>query len=393
MIFVPVPPPWYTSERGSFAHTTFAVRVPGILEATRRVLGPVPATVDEAFDELDDEIRHGRLRGLRESAPDRRFWDLACAPNCARTWLDQPWYFAEAFFYRRILECTGYFGSGALALVDPFYRQKQAELGSNQGLGRCVALEDQLGEPARQRLRGLLLASLWGNRVDLSYNVGLALGSFAGSARDLLVDDCEPLMDVVESGACRSVAIIGDNAGTELMMDLRLCDHLLERTPVERVRLYVKSHPTFVSDAILADVDAAIGALAGVDKSAIAELAARLRAALEHRRLTVVAHPFFTTSLFFTDFPPDLAAELRRADLSLIKGDANYRRLCSDAHWAPETPFADVVRYFGARIVALRTMKAEVVVGLRPGEAAQLTRQDPTWMVDGRRGVIQACLE
>jgi hypothetical protein len=109
-------------------------------------------------------------------------------------------------------------------------------------------------------------------------------------------------------------------------------------------------------------------------------------------RLIVRSHPFYTSSGFFPQLPDDLRAELGRSDLVLVKGDANYRRLCSDAHWPPETRFADVVGSFPAPLCALRTMKAEVVVGLPAGLAAELNARDPKWMVDGRRGLIQARL-
>src|SRR5205823_4744952 len=101
---------------------------------------------------------------------------------------------------------------------------------------------------------------------------------------------------------------------------------------------------------------------------------------------------FHTSSLFYPQLPPDLRAELARADLVVLKGDANYRRLCSDAHWPFETPFAEVVRDFPAPLVALRTSKAELVVGLPPGLAAATAALDPLWLVNGRRGVIQARL-
>jgi hypothetical protein len=35
-------------------------------------------------------------------------------------------------------------------------------------------------------------------------------------------------------------------------------------------------------------------------------------------------------------------------------------------------------------------MKAELIVGLQQGQADQLREQDPEWMVNGRRGLIQA---
>jgi hypothetical protein len=42
--------------------------------------------------------------------------------------------------------------------------------------------------------------------------------------------------------------------------------------------------------------------------------------------------------------------------------------------------------------VALRTLKAEIIVGLRSGEAERLQTEDPAWLVNGKRGVVQASL-
>jgi hypothetical protein len=39
--------------------------------------------------------------------------------------------------------------------------------------------------------------------------------------------------------------------------------------------------------------------------------------------------------------------------------------------------------------LALRVLKSELSLGLQPGEAGQLTRRDPDWMVNGRWAVIQ----
>jgi hypothetical protein len=51
-----------------------------------------------------------------------------------------------------------------------------------------------------------------------------------------------------------------------------------------------------------------------------------------------------------------------------------------------------VVADFPAPLVTLRTLKAEVVVGLPPGMAERLQAEDARWLVNGRRGVIQARL-
>jgi hypothetical protein len=187
------------------------------------------------------------------------------------------------------------------------------------------------------------------------------------------------------------VAIIADNAGTECLMDLALADHLLA-LGVPTVELDLKNHPFFVSDTTVPDIGDALAALAGSGRAETVALGERLRGHLGAGRLRLMTHPFYTSSGFFPQLPADLRAHLGRFGLVVVKGDANYRRLCSDARWAPETSFAAVVADFPAPLLALRTMKAEVVVGLAPGTAARLGAVDARWMVNGQRGLVQARL-
>ena len=87
--------------------------------------------------------------------------------------------------------------------------------------------------------------------------------------------------------------------------------------------------------------------------------------------------------------PESLRRELGKSDLVLFKGDMNYRRLLGDRHWGYEDPFEEIMAYFPAPVVAIRTLKAEVVCGLRPGQADETAAKDPEWMVDAKWGVIQ----
>jgi uncharacterized protein with ATP-grasp and redox domains len=241
------------------------------------------------------------------------------------------------------------------------------------------------------RLRALMLASLWGNRADLSYNVARQLGSYAGdAAADLLADHSPAVAELLLAHRCPRVTVIADNAGTELLMDLALVDHLLAACGVSELVMHVKNHPFFVSDAMDHDVEDGLRALLATGDPAAVALVDRIAEWRRAGRLVLGTHPFYTTSLFYDDLPDDLRAELARSSLVILKGDANYRRLCSDAPWPPETPFAEVVRAFPAPLVSLRTLKAEVVVGLPPGVAEKIAAADPTWLVNGRRGVIQA---
>jgi hypothetical protein len=87
--------------------------------------------------------------------------------------------------------------------------------------------------------------------------------------------------------------------------------------------------------------------------------------------------------------PPSVRCKLVEAGLVISKGDANYRRLLGDLHWADTTPFASVVAYFPTRLLALRTSKSVAIVGLRPGQAGDLNHKESAWQTNGRWGLVQ----
>ena len=380
-----------------FAHNTLKVRKPGIIDEII-ALNHFPAAINQTLAGLRDEIVGGVVRGLREDAPDRGFWDAASAPFVGRSWLDVPWYWAEAFLYRRILEATRYFQPGPWQGFDPFAAKKQAEW-QPDAAPRLVdeLLRELEGSSGAARFRRLLHASLWGNRTDLSYAVPtqFAKEQQAGQAADeqdhLLVDDWPAVWSHLQRAAAGRLAVITDNAGTELLMDLALVDHLLSEGLANRVDLHLKPQPFYVSDAMARDVAAGLHALPG-GGSLAARLSCRLWAHIDGGRLVLCTHWFYASSLFFAALPADLARDLAGYDLVLVKGDANYRRLVGDYHWPLTTPFAQVTAHFPAPVVALRTFKSEVLVGLQPGQAEAAAAEDPDWLVNGRRGVIQARL-
>ncbi len=373
-----LPPAILTSEPGSFARSTLEERVPGILRETVK-LNAFPDNIREAMDELYAELTGGTIRELRENAPDRVFWNLVSTPHIGRSWMNVSWYWAEAFFYRRVLEATQYFQPGAWQGVDPFGPKKATELVPEAAPQTARNLLQRLPDDLTARFEILLHASLWGNRVDLSYEVASRLGPPAGSGEErenLLIDDTAHLWDFLRTGGCHRLAILADNAGTELLMDLALVDFLLSRGLCEEAHLHLKPQPFFVSDAMLQDVATGLNALEREGEIA-RSLAHRLRSYLISKRLHFYDHWHYATSLFFFQLPDDLHNVLAGMDLILVKGDANYRRLLGDAHWAPTTSFADATSYFPAPIVALRTLKAELIVGLRPGEAERLQKGIP----------------
>jgi hypothetical protein len=74
---------------------------------------------------------------------------------------------------------------------------------------------------------------------------------------------------------------------------------------------------------------------------------------------------FWTSPLAFWEIPNSLKNELAEANLIVVKGDANYRRLLGDRHRDFTTNIADIVCYLPAPMVALRTLKSKVVAGLK----------------------------
>lgn len=407
-----LPPPLLTSEPGSFAHNTLKVRLPLILEELtgRPEFSP---DIRRGLKQLHAELRGGAIQPLRQDAPDTEFWNTVSKSYFGRAWLDVPWYWAETFFYRRLLELTGYFRWGAWQEVDPFGYKKAAELAPGAAPAQLAELLNELPDDPAERFETLLHASLWGNRVDLSYNVAEQVGRarrMEEERENLLVDQTAQVWQFLNEAPRRpgatgkQIVIVGDNAGAELLMDLALVDFLLNEPTrparqtaprdgpyAERIVMHLKPQPFFVSDTMPQDVQAALAALARADEMTRA-LAERLRGYLHGGRLVLRTHWFYPTCLFYYQMPDDLYELLRAADLVILKGDVNYRRTVGDLHWKPTMAYEQVTGYFPAPLVNLRTMKAELVVGLSAAQVEELERIDPAWRVNGKRGLVQGKL-
>ncbi|MBE2223906.1 MAG: protein-glutamate O-methyltransferase family protein, partial [Anaerolineae bacterium] len=329
-------------------------------------------------------------------APDAADWREYCLPYLEQNWLQAPWFFVETYFYRRVLEATQYFEEGtATQGVDPFSYQKQQGLVTTASAIHhlCASVNRWLANPeAREAaLTHLLHADLWGNQADLSLwpaEKGEQPNSADAHDEFLLVDDTTAVTHLLLSNPTR-IDMIADNAGFELVADLCLIEYLLRSETAVTIHLHLKAHPTFVSDALIKDVDATIAFLAADEDETTRAVGESLRGMVENGRLHLHTHLFWTSPLPMWEMPADLKSELAASNLVISKGDANYRRLLGDRHWPLTTPFADVVTYFPAPLLALRTLKSEIVVNLAEGQADALTTQDPDWLINGKWGVIQ----
>lgn len=382
-----LPPPLMTSEPGSFARHTFVERKPTIIQ---QVIGEnaYPVEIVEQLEALRSEIAGKPVQPLGGSNSDVAFWNREWGRFRGKTWLELTWYFAETYFYRRLLEAVGYFQPGPWHRHDPFGNQKTRQE------KEAVAWFQDKRVPALEASRdaalvSLLHSSLWGNRTDLS-NLTVSRGVRDGMVVDrerhqVIIDHTEQVAALISSGADR-IDFVNDNTGRELLLDLALAEFLLSERWARQIVFHLKENPFFVSDAMPVDVEETLAALLADT------LESRLSDHLAAGRLVLRDHPFWTTCLMFRQMPPDLVDDLTQSDLVIIKGDVNYRRLLDDRHWPPEASLESIVTYFPSALLVLRTLKGEIVVGLQPGQADELAAQDPTWMINGKRGIIQLAI-
>jgi hypothetical protein len=385
-----LPPYLMTSELGSFARHTILERKPQIV---RQVIADnnYPPKVVAALDALRDEIANLPIQPLHESAPDVAFWNSELSVHAGKTWLNVPWYFAETYFYRKLLEATGYFQAGERQGRDPFEKQKHRQI--EDDIQKLATEWEQLSalEPVT-RFEALLHSCLWGNRADLSNFTVKEKGRGGLAAHEerhlILIDHTESIQNLLSGGVPR-VDFICDNVGSDLLFDLALTDFLLNQGWVKKIHLNLKNQPFFVSDAMPKDMLLTIERLKKATDTATQDWGRRLEENLSNGQLVLETDPFWTTYLMFSQMPEHLRLSLARSAVVMIKGDVNYRRLLEDRAWPHTTRMEDVCSYFPTPFVTLRTLKGEIMVGLEAGQAEDIQANDPTWLINGKRGVIQ----
>ncbi|MFJ8795760.1 damage-control phosphatase ARMT1 family protein [Streptomyces sp. NPDC102462] len=374
---------------GSFPHSVLAERHPAIVRQVRDAF-PYGPERHRALDALLESCAHGVIEPLPDGAADRDRWrDWGMAAQTGRSWFDVPWLWSESHFYRRLLDAVGYFGPGAWQGIDPFRPVKLAELDAAETDEELAALDALEGRPYEERARALLHGSLWGNRADLGFRLSAEGSADRAAVPALVHDDSDALWARLPPAGPGTLCLVADNAGRELVPDLLLIAHLLAEGRIRNAVLHVKPYPYYVSDATTADVVDALRRLTSAPGAA-ARYGRLLWAAMADGRLDVRAHPFSCAPLPYADMPDDLRADFAAADLTIVKGDLNYRRLVGDRMWPPTTPFHEVTAYWPGPVAALRTLKSDVVTGLAEDTEAGLVRAEgQRWRTAGTHALIQ----
>ena len=425
---LPIPDPICSTEPGSWAYDTMSRRVDEeILQRTFEDIQedleqPAFSTIKERFEALREDLQNAATRSLtylddlpEDASPERqkewREWKQILDPFLADkkgnpdTWLTAPWMVTEFYVYRRLIQAIGYWDEGTPGyMYDPFIKQKRTGLTSSVGsaepmLARIPALPKDA--------EGIKLASsiaLWGNKMDLSLwpadvdnaNVDVFSEVLASASENLLHDDSDLLAaqcDKLRNQGGGNVDIIVDNAGFELVTDLALAQYLVQSGIAKCVTFQLKSHPTFVSDALEKHLLQTVEHYANLDAAAFPNAqksGALWREFLAKGQWKCVEDNFWVQAFAMWDMTEPLRSEIaKHCDLAFVKGDANYRRLLGDCVWDYTAPFEDVVGcYFPCPVCALRTLKAEIGCGMDADQVERAKTLDPNWMTNGRFGVV-----
>ncbi|KAK4119217.1 putative UPF0364 protein [Parathielavia appendiculata] len=390
------------------------------------------------LSQLKYEVQHDRaLTPIRDDGyPDVAGYNKELEQLGNLTWLKSPWLFTECYLFRRM--STSFTLSNHWKSYDVFARQKIKTFRSSRPAvlelttrykDLVTQLRSSASSPHDPEADKLLFTEmcevcLWGNATDLSLLTSLTYddiqklqGSKARQAaeQNILVNDLPQLYahltaaknDPSKKNKDRRVDIVLDNAGFELFVDLVLAGYLLSSGLATTVVLHPKSIPWFVSDVLPSDFAALLNALANPRQfyetpTEEDELQGRVPEKLTDKEVEELAFLFGEWSQFhaegqlvlrpnrfwtgpgsFWRLPAEeneLVEDLREGELVVFKGDLNYRKLVGDVAWDPTTPFTEAIGPLGPgsglNILALRTCKADVVVGLKPGEDERLRQME-----------------
>lgn len=432
-------PSYNTGDKSSFAYKSALERWPVIIT---QVIDDLYRTVNSLTDQ-DDKIKEGQqiieavaklkydethdrpLEPLNSDGGadiDQYNQELSTLAN--PSWFNAPWLFSECYLYRRmrILFTT----STHWTSYDPFSRSKDSTFKSSGTAVQELAVRyqklvqefaktsyaDSSDEAKELLFIEMSQISLWGNATDLSLLTSLSYEdlqklqgaeAIKASQKNILANDLDQAWKVVKECKNARIDIVLDNAGFELFADLILATYLLETKHAETIVLHPKDFAWFVSDVTPNDVAHLFSSLSDpsyfpnvTDKAALEHLTERWMQHYIDGSIMIRPNSFWTTAHPFTRLPtfaPSLLEDLQHSQLVIFKGDLNYRKLVGDATWPVTTSFEEALGSFahkGVKILALRTCKADVIVGITAQQQDTLDAEFGrlAWRTNGKYAVV-----
>ncbi|KAG0684073.1 hypothetical protein C6P40_003519 [Pichia californica] len=241
--------------------------------------------------------------------------------------------------------------------------------------------------------------SLWGNATDLSLLANATLEDIqsrqgqearAESSKNIIDNDLPEAWKRLLSVPFeqRRIDFVLDNAGFEFYSDLSLSLFLLDSKLVKNVTFHCKTRPWMVSDTMIKDYKIFIKDM--LDETSLPDHREEINyfvKSIEHyhenKQFQLVDSEFWTSALDHWDITPQetnyggnkLYNYFQDSTLVIVKGDLNYRKLTGDMKWPRTTPFGIALNKLAnsnIHILALRTCKSDVCVGLAPGVEEKL---------------------
>ncbi|KAL1683960.1 hypothetical protein EV122DRAFT_286189 [Schizophyllum commune] len=353
------------------------------------------------------------------------------------TWYTAPWLFAECYLYRLL---RNYFVSSGLRDYDPFFKQKidtfaKSSVAVLQLTTTLHTLESSpTTDPAGLEVlfKEMIQMCLWGNATDLSLLTHLTVEDISRlqsvgreeqekRSQFILRDDQRAIWHRLQNmGDRKRIDFVLDNALVQLtacaqvFTDLVFADFLVTYTPyVDKVVFHPKLIPWFVSDVTPPDFNAAIEALSRADffsssqaseVGAVQQVVSRWKKYLADGTFSLSVpldtplggggekgskaefwtspHPYWNMK----SDAPALWQELHE------ESGMVFFKLTGDVKWPASTPFETALGPLAGTIpvAALRTNKADVIVGLPEDVAARLDKDEGIkWRTDGRYAVVE----
>lgn len=249
---------------------------------------------------------------------------------------------------------------------------------------------------------------MWGNKCDLSISAGTQVynqlkesGQLKSLLEHIIVNQTEDVWHHIQQLQAERankpirMDFVLDNAGFELFTDLCFAEFLLDKKLCDVVHFHVKNIPWFVSDTSKADFLWTIEQCIKSQETELQQIGKRWKLRLEEKTFVIVENLYWTLPNDYAAMKQtgsDLYSNLSKSQLIIFKGDLNYRKLIGDRSWPFTTSFKEALHGFvPAPLCTLRTLKADLVVGLVENQADKLQQENENWMVTGQYAVIQFC--
>ncbi|KAG9301159.1 hypothetical protein G9A89_012542 [Geosiphon pyriformis] len=351
-----------------------------------------------------------------------------------KTWFSAPWLFTECYLYRRLN--SAFARTTHWREYDPFKREKEDTFRKSYTAVNELAIrinelveieiesnksEDLNKQDEEERRRfvfsELCQVSLWGNSTDLSLLTDLTSeavkklqttgkGALKEAEKNILVNEIDKIWEKLKGLKGARIDIVLDNAGFELFGDMILAEWLIQAGYASEVYFHAKPIPWFVSDATPKDFHSLLSSITEpnffnsnkiVEEPNIEKLSSRWNEYMKNHQWHLKFDYFWVSPYAYWHLHEkgrELFTDLCKSSLIFFKGDLNYRKLVYDCKWEFTTPFTEAIGPLNSQrvvppIAALRTCKADVIVGLAEGMEEKMKAKEDDWLVSGKFAVVQ----